>query len=506
MADNEDIEQLEQDADAPNASVDPSAPPIAPEADNSANANSPVPPQDNFGESLMPSVMHPEGQAPVTASTVAVPTQESADNSDEDDNSESSASAAPKASVNPQISKAVDSAIQNPEVRQYMKDKYGFGSELDDAALKAAQSTEAQDDAINLILRGGQQIGKGFAQSGAGPEFQKITSDSSGLDAALKANQAPVQNILARRQGLLQDQAFQQDQMKGQALQSQLQSELALSDPASPESKAAQKAYLPILQKAGLDTSLLQNASANTIKTVLQQPLEFADKQKQAELIHQDAVQMKNAQIEANNIQRDFNNNFKVNEFNDKLTKGAQESFNKDPQRIAAAKANDGIDSALTTLELAKTNPTAYQASNIDIAKAVVGGAGKLNAKEFTQMAQGNPALAAKYAQVYKQLVSGTITPENYANGQQLLQAIKDRNNAVIEKRGQTIAGQLSTRNHKDANSNLQTITGNPNASITSQPAASQQSLTPQDQQAITWAQANPNDPRAAKILQLHGM
>lgn len=30
--------------------------------------------------------------------------------------------------------------------------------------------------------------------------------------------------------------------------------------------------------------------------------------------------------------------------------------------------------------------------------------------------------------------------------------------------------------------------------------------MTPEDQQAIQWAQQNPNDPRAVKILQLHGM
>ena len=37
-------------------------------------------------------------------------------------------------------------------------------------------------------------------------------------------------------------------------------------------------------------------------------------------------------------------------------------------------------------------------------------------------------------------------------------------------------------------------------------PAAPAKALTPQDQQAIGWAKANPNDPRAVKILQMHGM
>ena len=36
--------------------------------------------------------------------------------------------------------------------------------------------------------------------------------------------------------------------------------------------------------------------------------------------------------------------------------------------------------------------------------------------------------------------------------------------------------------------------------------AAPAKALTPQDQQAIGWAKANPNDPRAVKILQMHGM
>ena len=30
--------------------------------------------------------------------------------------------------------------------------------------------------------------------------------------------------------------------------------------------------------------------------------------------------------------------------------------------------------------------------------------------------------------------------------------------------------------------------------------------INPKDQQAIDWANSNPNDPRAKKILQLHGM
>lgn len=44
-----------------------------------------------------------------------------------------------------------------------------------------------------------------------------------------------------------------------------------------------------------------------------------------------------------------------------------------------------------------------------------------------------------------------------------------------------------------------------PGAQPQAQPQQPATQLAPEDQQAISWAQSNPNDPRAAKILQMHG-
>ena len=279
MASADDIEQLEQDANAAQDAAEATPTSVA-AAPGTTDTPSPLGPQPlSFGESLMPSVMNPEN----SSSEVLAPNDlsisdksdgsqpASSDSSDmqsddkdqSDDSKDDSSSLAPKpefdaahtqlmspvaAQPQSQMSQAIDSAIQNPDVRQYMKDKYGFGSELDDAALKAAQDNARRKQMVVGILQGGDEIGKGFAQLGAGPDFQKIQSDPTLLNEAMKQAQMPVENLLARRQGMLQNQQLGQDQMKGQMMQSQLQSELALNDPSSPESKAAQRAYLPILQ------------------------------------------------------------------------------------------------------------------------------------------------------------------------------------------------------------------------------------------------------------------
>jgi hypothetical protein len=66
----------------------------------------------------------------------------------------------------------------------------------------------------------------------------------------------------------------------------------------------------------------------------------------------------------------------------------------------------------------------------------------------------------------------------------------------------------LTIRLNSIANTNVITSTGNSQyggGQVTTQ-VPTQSTVSPQDQEAIDWAKANPNDPRAIKILQLHGI
>lgn len=404
-----------------------------------------------------------------------------------------SAPAAATPAANPQLAQAIDSAIQNPQVKEYLKQKYGFGSELDDAALKASQEQAARNRNLAMIGRGLDQIGAGFARR---------APDSKFWDQRDKDANIPVENLLARRSGIIQNQALTKDQLSNASAQDALQTQLANSDSTSPESKAAQAVYLPILQKAGLDTSILNNASVDTIKQVLQQPLEFADKQKQQELVAQSNADNKRLQMEANNLQRQFNNQFKQQGFSDRQLQQTQNTLNKDPQIVQASKANDSINSSLDTLELAKTNPIAFKANSLDLAKSVLAGAGKLNQTEINQFAGGSAAFQDRLKQIYDQAASGTISPENYDYSKQLLQHLQDKNNQVISQRQQAIGGQLSSRNGADVDTNVQKITGKQSTpsqaaapQLQSQPAPTAQSDTVQivtsDGQHLSLPKAN---------------
>jgi hypothetical protein len=508
MADIQDIEDLEKDATQAEASpavedaAQASLPAVDPaEVESIEDAASAHPVNDSNGEDT--SKAEDLAQASLPAESGPLSPQQQADVSNmvassdrddqggdepqSDDSDKQQPAQQPAANQPPpQVAQAIDSAIQNPQVREYLKAKYGFGPDLDDAAVKAAQDTAKQRMFGANLGRAADLAGLGFAQLGAGADWQKIKNDTSLEDAKDKEIAQPLQNILDRRKGILQDASLQTDQLKNQSLQDSVKSQLALSDPNSVESRTAQKAYLPILQKAGLDTSLLQNASAETIKTVLQQPLEFADKQKQSELVAKAQQDNKRLQMESNNLQREFNNSFKVQGFQDKQLQQSQAALNKDPQFVQASKSNDSINSALDTLELAKTNPVAFQANALDVAKTVLAGAGKLNQTEIKQFAGGSQALTDRLNQIYQQAQSGTITQDNYNFSKQLLQHLQNNNNQAIANVQQKYAGQLSSRNNADINQNLNKITGKQNSAPAQQPAAAPTNASPDTVQIIT--------------------
>jgi hypothetical protein len=116
------------------------------------------------------------------------------------------------------------------------------------------------------------------------------------------------------------------------------------------------------------------------------------------------------------------------------------------------------------------------------------------------QNAAGLPqTLVAKYNKV----VSGErLAPEQRADflkqAGDLYRAHQERYDVAVKR-----YRDLASRANANPDDVIGAITAQPSAAPTQQPAAQ---LTPEDEQAIAWAKANPNDPDAQKILKLHGM
>lgn len=286
-----------------------------------------------------------------------------------DDSEDSNSSS--KTPINPQMAQAIDNSIQNPIVKQYLKDKYGFGPELDDAALKASQEQAARNRNLAMIGRGFDQIGAGFARH---------DPDSKFWDQRDKDAQIPVENLLARRSGIIQNNSLAQGQINTEEQMNTTKQQMALNDPTSPESIAAQKAYLPILQKAGLDTSLLQNASANTIKSVLDKPLEFINKQKQSEAEEASTAELKKEQIEASRATKQKAQDDKASQQNSLMQDKIAKQINALSQSSRSSLGMAGrtlvsADRALDILNSPTVSPQDLNSVSADISNIISGAA-----------------------------------------------------------------------------------------------------------------------------------
>lgn len=371
------------------------------------------------------------------------------------------------------VSQAVQQAIGN---------KYGFGQGLDQQALQDAQ---AQAN-IGRLVSGLGQAGDTIARGVAG-RFETPATEGFYKQQAENA-QAPVQNIIQGRQGVAQNAAFAQSQ--------------EAEDPNSAVAKNLRDIYAPTMKRFGMDPTVLSEMSPNQIKSFMQQPLEY-----QARLASVEAGKqlMADSKSTAAGAKRDADQ--------DKSLQSTQQLLESARGNPAAAQAEKDIYAAQKAKSLANIygDPDKLSMPQVkllasEIGKIASGGAptmgelegitpntliGRLSTVTSSLLNQPTPAHAAAFVKQY----------QDYANvlTKDAQKVIEDKYGRVIESR----KGQLGVENYASLKTQYLDRFKNDNAGAgASSPAA----LSPEDQQAISWAKANPNDSRAQKILSLHGM
>lgn len=147
-----------------------------------------------------------------------------------------------------------------------------------------------------------------------------------------------------------------------------------------------------------------------------------------------------------------------------------------------------------------------------------INGTTRLNVPEINAMGQGEKDILGRLSQIYNEKTKGTLSPDNaqymhnFVNAQ--ASAAKDAKQAVEDDYGAAFAREKGL----DPNEATNKIFGHPyvgsdkrlsggSASKGKQgllgPAAQPH---PQDQQAIQWAQQNPNNPLSVQILKANGV
>jgi hypothetical protein len=412
-------------------------------------------------------------------STMGPPAPDSDDDDDSDDDSiSSSASAAGPA---PSASGAI-----NPQVQAYL-DK-----------LKAAQAQVKQNQEGTGLASALVQLTHGIARAPGEANLQ-------GVQAIAKNDSSPVDNLVQQESG-------QMDAIKGQdALDS--------NNPDSEVSSRVRALYKPIFEKAGLDTSSLDDMSAADIKAYAQNPLEEQDKMATS-------TANRNLAVQAQKDRTALLQNGKQSAADAKQAaddEKTQAQIAKDMNTLTASSRN-----ALGTATKAKISASRLQdivndpnATNQDLQSAyadlnnIVSGSTTQGGTEhqayntiwnqlagLQQSITGNPAapvipeIKQHVADVAKRMTAisdGVINQNTRA-----VQAGRSGWIARNPDRWQNMLDVATQAPASQSGAGASPSGGMPNPSANSAPH-------PQDSQAVQWAKQNQNDPRAQKILQLNG-
>lgn len=111
-------------------------------------------------------------------------------------------------------------------------------------------------------------------------------------------------------------------------------------------------------------------------------------------------------------------------------------------------------------IDLARTNPIAYNLVPIKLARAAVGSA-RINTNELSA-ATGENDIPGRFQQISKQAAKGTITEANYKFMKQVSSMLINSDNSALETYAQLHAKQGSQINGKPMEENYQTLTGRP--------------------------------------------
>jgi hypothetical protein len=345
--------------------------------------------------------------------------------------------------------------------------------------LKAAQSTSNDNQLLAGLARAGGTISSAIARTAA--------PDQSVYNALDKNAQTPVDQVEA-------DQATAVKQIKLNSDASEAAVTAAENDPDSEQSKAfrAALAQVPGVKAAYGDefedlTAADKQNVFDVIKTKEQIDGRRADKQ-----AARDSKTDVNQDKAYTSMRKDLES-FKGNG----VAKQAAMDVYSASKALTLVNGKD--PDTLTTQDLANLTS--------EISKIATGGVPTEHG--VTVLMPNN--LQTKFAEMKNFLESKPTDANAGAYIQHNMAYLKDMTgeaNKVVNNYRSNIAKGYRNRVKPDDYAEAQTDYGlspEATATTTQAPKPQAQALSPQDQQAITWAQANPNDPRSAKILKLHG-
>ena len=265
-------------------------------------------------------------------------------------------------------------------VRQAIAQKYGFGPNMDAAALQAAQQKQQQGNLISNLGEAGNDIASAFA---AGRGSTKPADNKYYQELRDQAAQ-PAQNIMALRQAKLGDLAAS--------------NQFSDNDPNSPVSKAVQDAYI----KLGFPEDSVRQLSSADLKNI-QSPAELSAKIQS----QKDMKQLGLAQIQSN---KDLAMN---NKQTDKIASAYKDTMND--RVVSQAKGQLAqADELMSATNDATQNPVSANALAALAARYVSGGQ-RINRQEMEALGGGAKDVSDKLNQIMQTGSKGTLSPENAA-------------------------------------------------------------------------------------------
>lgn len=311
-------------------------------------------------------------------------------------------------------------------------------------------------------------------------------NDLSALQSVAQADDAPLKN-------LLQKQAQAKDAM-------QIQQQIADNDPNSPAAQAMKKVMLPIFQKLGIDPAALSAMGVAQMKQDVQPMVENQFKAQSILDARREAIQARqDAAAQAQGDKLDKQQQLVYNQVTKALdsVRGDKESMNAEADRENIAKAKGLLDDYRGRWD--EMPPQQVQLLADELGK--IGAGGVANEGMVKSIAPGTLALDA--ASLKNRLLNGTDGASAspwLAKADDYLKSVDKATTAALNARvNRILTAQREQLGEHGYNLLNQTYTRKALYDSADKPAH------PQDAQAVAWAKANPDDPRAKKILQING-
>lgn len=368
-----------------------------------------------------------------------------------------------------------------------LRAKYGIGQNPD--AMRNAQISSGIVSSLGALGDATEQMGRGMA----GLPYKPNNSE---LDRVQQNAQRPLQQMMEQRK-------MQQENMGNEAKIKEMAKKQEDDDPKSDVSKSVQGFYKNLLTQSGSDPEAVKSIddmSAADLKQYGTSPLEVASRLKTMLM----AKQMQTEALKAKTAEAVETKRTKTEDDASKTTLAQLEQMRGNPAVQQAEKDLYSVSKAEGLANLyGDPNKLSPQQSDLyvsEIAKIATGGVP--TAAEISGLKSG--AAVGRLARVWSE-ISNEPQP---ANAGEFIKAYQDYSKKLKEDAQVVIKdryGRILEVNSRKLNPADKKAF---EAQFTNRFSQSEQSpapLTPKDQQAMDWAAKNPTDPRAKKIIQMHG-